>query len=226
MEKQKNLFETDPPPWEVDDAQETLVATVVLADGPIGEFDYAVPPKLAAQIEPGRRVRIPFGKGDRSVIGYCVRTENRRGATRRLKEIKAVVDNDPLLSPALLRLTAWMTDYYLCTWGQAIETVVPSGVRNQAGTREQTFLHVPTQVAARITQLKLPAKQAEALKALAAAGQPMTPPQLAEAAGCTLRPIQELRKKGLVAAEVRRVRSADHDLAPEPREQNHVLNGP
>ena len=46
MSHQQSLFETEPPPWEVDDAAEQLVATVVLAGGPAGEFDYLVPAGL------------------------------------------------------------------------------------------------------------------------------------------------------------------------------------
>ena len=36
----------------------------------------------------------------------------------------------------MLRLTEWMADYYLCSWGQVLEAVVPAGVRVQAGTRQ------------------------------------------------------------------------------------------
>ena len=40
-----------------------------------------------------------------------------------------MLDPQPLLSPAMLRLTRWMADYYLCPWGQVLEAVVPAGVR-------------------------------------------------------------------------------------------------
>jgi primosomal protein N' (replication factor Y) len=62
--QQQSLFETQPPPWELDDASQRLVATVVLPGGPAGEFDYLVPDVLLAggrelRIEPGRRLRVP-----------------------------------------------------------------------------------------------------------------------------------------------------------------------
>ena len=135
-------------------------------------FDYLAPP-VEMEPTPGQRVRVPLGRGNRRVEGYCVKIFSGDDAERRrLKEVHSVVDPEPLLSPRMLQLTAWMADYYLCTWGQAIETVVPAGVREQAGTREVRFLTTPTHVAARITQLRLPPKQAAALQCLAASSRP------------------------------------------------------
>ncbi len=87
---------------------------------------------------------------------------------RKLKAVAAVLDRRPLLSPAMLRVTRWMADYYLCPWGQVLEAVVPAGVRHDAGGRDVTFFTASPNAAERIDQLKLPAKQAEALRLLAA----------------------------------------------------------
>lgn len=223
-DRQQELFQTEPAPWELDAQGEQFVASVVFAEPPHGPYDYVVPEPLHAELEAGRRVRVPLGRGNRFVVGYCVSVDNRPSTTRRLKEVKSVLDAERLLSPAMLRVTQWMADYYLCEWGQAIEAAVPAGVRGQAGTREMTFLSVPTNVAARLTQLKLPPKQAAALKILAASPAPMTPPQLAAAARCTQVPINGLRKKGLIEADIRRIQKSDHDVVPEQREQNLKLN--
>src|SRR4029079_12910205 len=75
---QQSLFDTEPAPWELDDAATALVATVVLPSGPPGEFDYAVPaemigdPRPGRTLEAGRRVRVPLGRSNRSIVGYCV----------------------------------------------------------------------------------------------------------------------------------------------------------
>ena len=45
--------------------------------------------------------------------------------------------------PSMLALTRWMADYYACSWGQALDAVVPAGVKKHAGTRIATFLMVP-----------------------------------------------------------------------------------
>jgi primosomal protein N' (replication factor Y) len=218
MPQQQSLFDSEPAPWELDDAAEQLVATVVLPGGPVGEFDYLAPDRMVTggrpeeRLEPGRRVRVPLGRGNRSVVGYCVSLENKSAGGRKLKPVAEVVDERPLLSESMLRLTRWMADYYFCPWGQVLEAVVPAGVRGQAGTRDVTLLSVSSDVVSQLTALKLPAKQLEALKLLAASPKPLAPKQLAARAGCTLAPINELRKKGLVTERVERMSNAGNDL--------------
>src|SRR5271167_1343593 len=130
--EQRSLFDTEPEPWEADDQAEQLVAGVVLASGPRQEFDYLVPEPLRDQVEPGRRVMVPLGKGNRPVVAYCVRVGSRIAGPRLLKPLSEVIDRRNLLSPAMLRLTHWIGEYYLCPWGQVLETVLPAGVRGQA----------------------------------------------------------------------------------------------
>ena len=64
----------------------------------------------------------------------------------------------------MLRLTQWIADYYLCDWGQVLETVVPAGVRGQAGTRMTTLLSLAPEGAARLAAGKLPKKQLAVLQ--------------------------------------------------------------
>jgi primosomal protein N' (replication factor Y) len=216
--QQQNLFDTDPAPWELDDQIERLAASVVVSEGVDGVFDYWVPDRLRASVQPGKRLEVPFGRGDRKVIGYCVELVN-RPSTKQLKEVRSVVDEYILLTPHMLRLTRWMSDYYLAPWAKVLETVLPAAVRDQAGTRAKTFLQVPPDVAANLDQYELSPKQADALRRLAAAPDAMTPEELAESLGCTLSPINALRKRGLVEELSRRVRNTV--IVPLTRE-SHV----
>jgi primosomal protein N' (replication factor Y) len=220
---QRQLFNNDPAPWELDEGDERLVATVVLSEEPYGPFDYLVPDALRGRVEAGQRLRVPLGRGDRLVVGYCVQLGNPQPHRGRLKEVRALVDQRPLVRPNMLRLTRWMSDYYLCPWGQILEAVVPAGVRTQAGTRQRTYLDVPTEVAARISRLELPPKQLHALRILLSAPRPLTPAELAEQAECTQAPISQLRRRGLVRAEVRR-ELATREETPLPRQQHLQLN--
>jgi len=223
--RQRELFDLQPQPWELDNAADQLVARIVFSSGAQDKpFDYLVPDGLRGQVAAGRRVRVPLGRGNRTVVGYCVGVQQAPAAARPLKPIQAVVDAGPLLSPAMLQLTQWMSAYYLCPWGRVLEAVVPAGVRTQAGTRAVTLLSVPTSVAARLTQFKLPPRQAQALACLAASPRPLTPPQLAAAAGCTLAPIRQLRAKGLVQAQVSRVAAGAAREPAEPRTAALPLN--
>jgi len=201
---QRSLFGPEPEPWEADDQSEQLVATVVLPAGPVQEFDYAVPERLRGRVQPGQRVRVPLGKGNRLVMGYCVRLATQAAGRRSLKPVTEVIDHGGLLSPAMLRLTQWLADYYLCPWGQVLETVVPAGVRSQAGTRLTTLFTIDPKGAARLAAGDLPPKQRAVLEVLLAAREPLAADDLARAACCTAGPIRALRRGGLVRARATR----------------------
>ncbi len=217
---QQSLFDAEPEAWELDAAELRPVATVVLATGPEGPFDYEIPEGLADAsrperfVEPGRRVRVPFGRGNRPVVGYCVETGTKPAGRRRLKAVAGVVDARRLFSPAMLRLTHWMADYYLSSWGQVLEAVAPAAVRRLAGTREVKLLRVDKGVTSRLTELKLRSpQQRKALETLAASDRALTAIELAQKAGCTTAPIQALVKAGLIEAAKTRVPSGSLPLA-------------
>jgi primosomal protein N' (replication factor Y) len=223
---QSTLFDTAPHPWELDASHEQLAASVVFAEPPHGPYDYAVPPGLAAKLKPGQRVQVPLGRGNRPIVGYCIAVGSKPVGSRSLKPLASLIDAEPLLTPAMLRLAEWMADYYLCSLGQVLQAIVPAGVRGKAGTREMTFLSVPAAVKEQLQrcEIKLAQKQLDALKVLADSPRPLTPPELALAAKCTLGPIAELRKKKLVKAEVRRIQNMEVEEAATPREEHLRLN--
>jgi primosomal protein N' (replication factor Y) len=211
--RQQSLFDAAPEAWELDAADLRTVASVVLATGPEGPFDYEIPEGFAdlarpdRLVEPGRRVRVPFGRSDRLVVGYCVDAATKPAGKRRLKVVASVIDSRRLLSPAMLRLTRWMADHYLASWGQVLEAVAPAGVRRLAGTRQVKMLRLASGVAERLSELKLKSpQQRKAIATLAASARSVTALQLAALAGCTTAPIQALVKAGLIEAIATRTR--------------------
>src|SRR6516162_2974038 len=86
----------------------------VVFDRPLDHaYTYAVPDSLRESVAVGKRVQVPFGKGDRTTVGYCVRLSEAPPA-RPVKELRRVLDEQALLTDNLMRLTRWMADYYLC----------------------------------------------------------------------------------------------------------------
>jgi primosomal protein N' (replication factor Y) len=221
--QQQELFDSEAPAWELDDRSEVLVASVLLSIGPTEPLDYLVPESLRGRVQVGCRVNAPLGHGNRTRIGYCVALMQ-QATNRRLKEIAAVVDEQCLLSPTMFRLSQWIAERYLCTWTQALDTMLPAAVRHQAGTRRANVLSVPAEVFAQLDALKLPGKQLQVLRYLVAAAKPVLQNELMETLACTAAPITALRHKGLVRSDVIRVRQDAYDKPLSEREANHALN--
>jgi primosomal protein N' (replication factor Y) len=208
---QRELFDAAPEPWELDAAELRTIASVVMPTGPGGPYDYEVPevfsdPARPEQlVEAGRRVSVPFGPSDRNRLAYCVDVTTRPVGSRRLKSVSNVIDARPLLSPAMLRLTQWMAEYYLSSWGQVLEAVLPAGVRGMAGVHKVKLLRATAGALARFQELKLRSpQQRRALEILTTSARPPTQEELAEQVGCTLAPIRALIKHGLVEATTAR----------------------
>ncbi len=222
--RQPALFDLGPEPekWELEADDDRLVAQVVFNRPLDPVFSYIVPDELRELIAPGQRVRVPFGRGDTLTLGYCVGLNSDAPAHRRLKAIREILDREPLLSPSMLDLTKWISEYYLCSWGQVLDGVVPAGVRKQAGTRQiLTFELAPDFDPAR---QKLSAKQNAVIEALQSTTDQLTVDQLAEKAKCGSSPINSLRQKGILVP--RRVRSdvAEASQIEVARQQDLVLN--
>ncbi len=208
--EQRSLFNTQPDPWDLDDQDGAPLARVVFPEGVDQAYDYRIPARLGPHVMPGKRLRVPLGRGNRLRVGYCVQVHAGELGSHRLKDVESVLDETPLLTPAMLRLTRWMAEYYLTSWGKVLEGVVPAGVRAAAGTRVQTLFSVSPQIAARGTQLKLPVKQACVLQTLLKAGRPLTLRELTQRARCTGGPVKSLHKKGLVQTQQQRLGADRH----------------
>jgi primosomal protein N' (replication factor Y) len=221
--RQASLFTSDELPenllpWEIEGAASRAVADVVF-NRPLPQvFQYLIPEPLVDLLQPGQRVRAPFGRGDRPLAGYCVGVSIGQSPERRLKSLVEVIDREPLVDGALLNLTRWIADHTLCGWGQVLESVVPAGVKNRSGTRELVYLSLSNDARSRWQEMKLPAKQKAVVAALAGATGPLRIDDLAELAGCGVSPIQTLRDKGIVvSARLREMQTTTSLPAADPR---------
>lgn len=223
---QKNLFQTEPdrPEWEIAAEQDRLVADVALVRPLEQTFSYLVPESLRELIGPGQRVEIPFGKGNRKEVAFCVGLSKFATSNRKLKEIVGLVDREPLVSQHLLDLTRWIADRYLCGWGQALETAIPAGVKKQSGTREMTYFALTPEIDNVLAAIKLPAKQAAIVELLRKTGTPLRGDQITEAIGCSPAPIHGLRDKGVIVVTRKRTATFESELGEIAAEQDLELN--
>ncbi len=93
-------------------------------------YSYRVPAALQTQAKVGMRVRVPFGR--RTTIGFLL--ELRPGAPDGLKEIKELLDAEPLLTPELIKLLRWAAEYYCHPLGLVIRSALPAGLGSDKST--------------------------------------------------------------------------------------------
>ena len=207
MPDQQSLFEfAEQPEWERAAEDDVLVAEVVFNLPLEKPYTYLIPDELRELLKAGMRVKAPLGRGNRTVVGYCVNIRSAGEMIRKLKPIHEVLDPEPLLDQLMLKLTKWIGERYLCGWGQVLESVIPAGVRRRSGTRLVQSFFLAEDSAAILDVAKLPVKQQAVVDVLKTSDKPLTGPRICELADCGPGPINTLRKKGIVTAI--KVRSA------------------
>ncbi len=87
-------------------------------------FSYRVPDGM--NVLPGMRVVVPFGKGDRRRTAVTVEVyESADGGD--LKELGAVIDDEPFLSDEQLAMMLHLRDATMCTYYEAFRALSPPG---------------------------------------------------------------------------------------------------
>ena len=105
-------------------AKIALSAATFAIDRP---YSYRVPAQLENLLEPGMRVLVPFGTGNRSSEGLVLSLEQAE-ETHRLKEIQTLLDRRPVLTPEGIQLALWMRERFFCTVYAAALTMLPTGL--------------------------------------------------------------------------------------------------
>ena len=187
---QRELF-TNRPAWEEDDVRNGVIATVVLPEGVEKPLDYLVPNDLVAEVEPGRRVHVPLGKGDRRRLAYCVAVRHGELPQHPLKSVVGVEDEKPLLSERMLELTGWMADRWMARRGDVLEAVLPAGVRLRRQVKR-----VPLLVSTGEQGNRRPTKNQK--KILDAASHPIPFDELLKVTGVSRGVVHRLLKAGLL----------------------------
>jgi primosomal protein N' (replication factor Y) len=180
-------------------------------------YTYAVPAEWQAELAVGKRVAVPFGAGNKATTGFCVGLSD-DPPSRPAKSILQVLDRDPLVTPALMKLTRWMADYYMCGWGQVLNAVVPAGARLQSGSRNVQMLELLPPIMRPNPLPPLSPKQQSALEILEATGKALPIGDLARKANCGPSVLRGLVEKGIARRKVGRVETADLEETAAPAE--------
>ena len=135
-----------------------------------GYFTYAVPPEVQGRVSKGLRVIVPFGR-NKNYVGIIARLHDEKPQGYEIKAIFTVVDTQPVLLPAQLKLWQWISEYYMSPIGEVYKAALPAGLKAEEGykPRTETFIRLtpnyqnePTLHVA-LNMLARAAKQREAL---------------------------------------------------------------
>ncbi|MCH8056188.1 MAG: DEAD/DEAH box helicase family protein, partial [Deltaproteobacteria bacterium] len=99
----------------------------VVIPSPLKEpLTYAIPPLLQDGLKTGMRVLVPLGK--RKVTGVVVDFLSET-PLKQVREILALLDERPILDTSLLKLSQWVSQYYLSPVGEVMATILPPSLR-------------------------------------------------------------------------------------------------
>ena len=80
----------------------------------------------------GKRARVQFGS--RKLVGCIIGESDSLPANpavpeEKIKPLIGIVDKEPLFGKAQIDLAAWISKFYLCSFGEALSALLPSGKR-------------------------------------------------------------------------------------------------
>ena len=192
-------------------------------------FTYGIPASVASvkglnALAPGRLVRVPLGKSNKVATGVVIAVGdagllNGLAAAR----VKPILEALPAsLSPTLLGLGQWLSDYYVAPLGMVLQAMVPASVKRAIGRKLVVFYQPLPATPARdvaIEAATLTKPQAAAMAKLLAItpGQwPLTAKAISAIAEISLPMVKKFAQMRLLTATTRDVitaHSMPHALA-------------
>ena len=168
-------------------------------------FDYLAPADVDAnQLQPGVRLRLPFGRSQ--TVGILLETSHTPQVERhKLKPALELLDTEPLLPAELMKLLQWVSDYYHHPIGETFATALPVALRQgeAAVAKHRSLwrisdegLEVDTDTLARRAK-----RQADLLQRLRASQNGLTAEQLSELPRNWVDAMAALVKKGWAELE-------------------------
>ena len=101
-------------------------------------FSYHVPLDRMTMPPRGACVLVPFK--NREILGYVVgKHVIGENPSVKTKAISALLENELVLSEEILKLTKRMSEYYCCSWGEAISNALPQLAKRKSPTRKRSI---------------------------------------------------------------------------------------
>lgn len=121
-------------------------------------FDYRADARMR-DIQPGFRVRVPFGR--RQVIGVVTEIRDRSEVpANKLRSALEAIDPEPTFDPVLLKLLLWSADYYRHPIGEVLAAALPVALRDGAPLQQDEIVWRLTELGREQALAELPPRAA------------------------------------------------------------------
>ena len=88
-------------------------------------FTYKIPEHFSSQIQPGVRVIVNFG--NKILTGVVLELSDKQ-PTRKVKDIRDVLDDKPILAAEMISFCRWVSQYYISPIGEVVFLSIPRNI--------------------------------------------------------------------------------------------------
>jgi primosomal protein N' (replication factor Y) len=96
-------------------------------------FTYTVPEEFEDLAKVGVRAVAPFGK--RVLTGFVINILKKTDVKGEIKELFDILDEKPIFTQDDLKFYSWLSEYYICSLGEALRLGVPYGLEIESKRR-------------------------------------------------------------------------------------------
>ncbi|HEV2333029.1 MAG TPA: primosomal protein N' [Gammaproteobacteria bacterium] len=181
------------------------------------DFDYLPPPDTdPAMLQPGVRLRLPFGR--RELVGVLLEVAAEpQVAVAKLKAARKLLDATPAIPPDMLALARWAADYYRHPIGEVMQTLLPVLLRQgkaAVAARESVWRLSAAGRAADAAMLARAPRQQSLFSLLQRHAEGLSAAELKEALPGYATALKALAKRGWLEKAAREIRP--EPASPQP----------
>jgi primosomal protein N' (replication factor Y) len=115
--------------------EDLLFADVILPLPLDYRYTYRIPVAFQMRIKTGIRVIVQFGKRKfYSALVYKLH-QNAPSGDFEIKDIDAILDEEPIIGEKQIELWEWIANYYCCTLGEVYKAALPAGLKLESQTK-------------------------------------------------------------------------------------------
>ena len=95
---------------------------------------YGVPHEMQEQLRPGMRVEVALGK-NKQYSGIVERLHEHKPDSYQVKPIRAIIDDEPVVTERQLQFWRWIGQYYMAAPGEVMQAALPAHLKLMGETR-------------------------------------------------------------------------------------------